>query len=79
MPITGREKMLVVLENSRSQSNKTVQHVFVREFSKQSSTAMHIWTWHKKIIEEDCLCRRNGSGQPKTSEETVVRVRKNSC
>ena len=71
MPITGIEKAFCVLE-----SNKTVWHVFVREFSKQLPTAMQIWTWHKNLKEEGCLCRRKGSGRPKTSEGTVVCVRK---
>ena len=35
MSFTGREKAFCVLEYARSQLNKTVQHVFVREFSKQ--------------------------------------------
>ena len=68
MPFTGREKELCVLLCARSQANKTVQHVFVREFSKHSPTAIQIWTWHKKLKEEGCLCRRKGS------EETVERV-----
>ena len=62
MPFTGREKSICVLKYARSQSNKTVQHAFVREFSKQSPTAMQIWTWHKKYEEEGCLCKRKGSG-----------------
>ena len=32
MPITGIENALYLLEYARSQSNKTVQHAFVREF-----------------------------------------------
>ena len=76
MPFTGREKASCVLEYTRSQSNKNVQHAFVRVFSKQSTIAMQIWIWHKKIEEEGCLCRRKGSGRPKTSEETVERVHK---
>ena len=71
MPFTGREKAFCVLEYARSQSNKTVQHAVVREFSKQSPTAMQIWTWHKKFNDDACLCRRKGSGRPKTSEETI--------
>ena len=76
MSFTGRERALCVLEYARSQSNKTVQHAFVREFSKQSPTAMQIWTWHKKFKEEGCLYGRIGSGLPKTSEETTMRVPK---
>ena len=71
--------MSYALEHARSQSNKSVQHAFVREFSKQSPTVMQIWTWHKKFKEKGCLYRRKGSGRPKTSEETVERVRKKSC
>ena len=52
-------------------SNNTVQHAFVREFSKQSPTTMQIWTWHKIFKEEGCLCRRKGSGRQKTPEKTV--------
>ena len=63
MPFTGREKAFCVLQYARSQSHKTVQHAFVREFSKQSPTAMQIWTWQKKFKEEGRLCRRKGSGQ----------------
>ena len=55
---TGREKAFCVLEYARSQLNKTVQHALVREFSKQSPTAMQIWTWHKNFKEEGCLCRK---------------------
>ena len=58
MPFTGREKAFCVLEYARSQSNKTVQYAFVREFSKRSPTAMQIWTWRKTFKEEGCLCRR---------------------
>ena len=49
MPFSGREKAFCVLKYARSKSNKTVQHVFVREFLKQSPTAMQIWIWHKKF------------------------------
>ena len=76
MPFIGREKACCVLEYTRSQSNKTVQHAFVKEFSKQLPTAMRIWKWHTKFKEEGCLCRRKGSGRPKTSEDTVERVGK---
>ena len=50
MTFTGSEKVFCVLEYTRSQSNKTVQHAFVREFSKQSPTAMQTWygTKHSK-------------------------------
>ena len=44
MPFTGREKAFYRLEYAWSQSNKTVQHAFVREFSKQLPKAMQIWT-----------------------------------
>ena len=54
MLFTGRENVFGVLEYSRSQSNKTVQHAFVKVFSKQSSTAMQILTWYKKFKEEGC-------------------------
>ena len=68
-----------MLEHARSQSNMTViEHAFVMEFSKQSPTAMQIWAMCKKFREERCLCRRNESGRPNTSEETVERVRKKS-
>ena len=62
MPFTGREKAFCVLEFARTQSNKTVQRAFVREFSKKSPTGMQIWRWHKKFKEEGCLCRAKGSG-----------------
>ena len=61
MHFTGREKAFCVLVYARSQSNKIVQHSFVRQFSKHSPPAMQIWTWHKKFIEEGCLCKREGS------------------
>ena len=54
MHFTGREKALCVLEYARSQSNKTVQQTYVKEFSKQSPRAMQIWTWHKTFKEEGC-------------------------
>ena len=79
MSFTRREKAFCVLEYARSQSNKTLQHAFVREFSKQPPTAMQIWTWPKKFKEEGCLCWKNGSGQPKTSEEMDECVHKKSC
>ena len=44
MPFTGREKALCMLEYARSQSNKTMQHAFMTEFSRQLPTAMQIWT-----------------------------------
>ena len=51
IPFTGIEKALCVLEYARSQSKKTVQHAFEREFSKQSPTTMQIWKWHKDEVE----------------------------
>ena len=39
---TGRKKVFCVLVYTRSQLNKTVQHAFVREFSKQLPTTMQI-------------------------------------
>ena len=50
MPLTGREKEFCLLEYARSQLNKTVQHAFVTEFSKQSPTVMQIWSRPKKIL-----------------------------
>ena len=67
-----------MLPYARSQSNNGVQHAFVREFSKQTSTAMQIWAWYDKFKEEGCLCTRKGSGRLKTPEEKVERVRKKS-
>ena len=49
IPFTGREKAFCGLEYARSQSNKTVQHALVREFSKQSLTDRQIWTWQKNL------------------------------
>ena len=46
IPLTRRKKTLCVLEYARLQSNKTVQHAFVREFLKQSPAAMQPLTWH---------------------------------
>ena len=51
IPFNGREKVFCMFEYAQLQSNKTVQHAFVRQFSKQSPTAMQIWTWHKKFSE----------------------------
>ena len=76
IPFTGRENAFCVLDYSLSQSNKTVQHAFVMEFSKQLPTALQIWTWHQKFMGKGCLCKRKGSGRSKTSEWTVDRVRK---
>ena len=55
MPFIGREKACCVLEYASSQPSKTVQHALVREFSKQSPTAMQIWSWHKRFKEKGCL------------------------
>ena len=66
--------MFCVLEYARSQSKKTVQQAFVKEFSKQLPTVMQIWTWYKKLNDYSCLCRIELSGRPKTSEEMVNRV-----
>ena len=49
MTFNGREKAFCVLDYALSQSHKTVQHAFVREFSIQSPRGMQIWTWHTKI------------------------------
>lgn len=77
MPFTTKEKAFCVLEYARTQSNKTVQRAFVREFSKKSPTGIQIWTWHKKFKKGGCLCRAKGFGRLQTSEEVVERVREN--
>ena len=51
----GREKAFCLLEHTRSQSTTTVQHTFVREFTKQSPTEMQIWTC-KKNSERKVVC-----------------------
>ena len=61
IPFTGREKAFCVLEYTRSQSNMTVQHAFVREFSKQSHQQYRL-EYGKKNTEEGYLCRIKGSG-----------------
>ena len=68
MPFTDREKAFCVLEYARSQSNKTVQHAFAREFSKQLSTAMQIWTLHKKLKEE-----RVSAGEKNLGDHDIIR------
>ena len=72
MPFTRKEKAFVCWSTVyiRTQSNKIVQRVFVREFSKNAPTAQQIWT------EEGCLCRAKGSGWPPASEEMVEWVRR---
>ena len=49
MSFTGTEKVFCVMEYARSQSNKAAHHALVRQFSKQSPTAMQIWTWYKNL------------------------------
>ena len=65
-----------MLKYAPSQSNKIVQHAFMREFSKQSQTAMQISTWYTKSKEKGWVCRRKRSRRQKTSEETVDNVHK---
>ena len=79
MPFIGREKAFCVLEYARSQSNKTVQYAFVREFSKQSPTAMLISTRHKNFKEEGCLCKRKGSGRRKHQKRRSSVFVEESC
>ena len=56
MPFNGREKVFCVLEQTGSHFN-----ALVRELSKQSPTAMQIWTGHTNIKEEGCLRRKKES------------------
>ena len=73
IPITGREMALCVLENAQSQTNMTVHHASVREFIKQSRSAMQIWARHKNSIV--CAGTKDLDDQS-TSEEKVERVSK---
>ena len=75
MVFTSREKAFCVLEYARTNSNKTVQRVFVRKLPKKSPTAKQIWCWKKKFEDEGCLCRAKGSGRPATAEGKVERIR----
>ena len=68
MPFTGREKAFCVLEYARLQSNKTVQYALVREFKNSCQQQCRFGHGTKNSK------RKVGSGQPKTSEETVERV-----
>ena len=64
MPLTGIEMAFYMLQNARSQSNKTVLHAFVREFSKQFPTATQIFIWRKKIERKVvCAGEDNQDGQ----------------
>ena len=58
MPFTGKEKTSYVLEYARSQSNKTVQHAFVRKFSKQSTTAKCRYGHGRKNSKRKVVCAR---------------------
>ena len=70
MPFVQREKAHCELTTT------TEQHVFVREFSKQSPTAMHSWTWHKEIHRGRLFVQVKRILTTKISEETVKYVRK---
>lgn len=69
MTFTVKEKILCALEYARTQSNKTVHPASVREIAKNVSTAIQIWTWHKNVKLQGCLCRARGFGQPPVLEE----------
>ena len=75
MVFTSKEKAFYVLEYAGTNSNKTMQHAFVRKVFKKSPTAKQIWSWKKKFEDEGCLCRAKGSGRPATAEGKVERIR----
>jgi len=46
MTFTCIEKVFVYLEYARTQSNKTAQRAFIREFPKTAT--VQIWKWRKR-------------------------------
>ena len=60
MVFSSIEKAFCVLEYAQTNLNKTVQHAFMKEFSKKSLTTMQIWTRQKKFKDESRLCREKG-------------------
>ena len=62
IPLPEKEKSSCVLEYARTQSNKTMQQAFVREFAENAQNSIQIWIWYKKLKEKGCLCRAKEAG-----------------
>ena len=86
----SREKALCVLECARTNPNKTVQHAFVRKFSKKPTTAKQICSRQKssetkaicaeqKDLETTNIGRESRPGSPNTLAKTQnIRKKNNS-
>ena len=67
MPYSSVQKAFCVLEYAKhSRSRQCSRHLhndLKKTRSEKVPDKKQIWTWHKKVKEEGCLCRVKGSGR----------------
>lgn len=74
MVFRPQEKSFCVLQFAKSESIVQVQREFRRKFNKNPPRHKQIYEWHKKFVEEGCICKRKSPGRSRTSDENVHRI-----
>ncbi|KAJ4452151.1 hypothetical protein ANN_03669 [Periplaneta americana] len=69
------EKAFCVLQLAKLESIIEVQLAFRRQFNKQPPHHKQIYQWHRKFVEDGCICKQKSTGRPRTSNENVERKR----
>lgn len=75
MAATPQEKSFCVLQLAKLESIVAVQRAFRRQFNKQPPRHKQIYEWHRKFVEDGCICKGKSTGRPRTSNENVERIR----
>lgn len=75
MATTPQERSFCVLQFAKLESIVGVQRAFRRQFNKQPPRHKQIYEWHRRFVEDGCICKRKSTGRPRTSDENVERVR----
>lgn len=75
MAATPQEKSFCVLQLAKLESIVAVQRAFRCQFNKQPPRHKQIYEWHRKFVEDGCICKGKSTGRPRTSNENVERIR----
>ena len=75
MGFTPLEKARIVAEYIRNQSVTRTQRWLLTQMRKESPACNTIIQWHTRFMEIPNISNRGGNGRPRTSEQTVEKVR----
>ncbi|KAJ4441078.1 hypothetical protein ANN_10928 [Periplaneta americana] len=67
--LAQQEKAFCVLQLAKLESIIEVQRAFHCQFNKQPPRHKQIYQWHRKFVEDGCICKQKSTGRSRTSNQ----------